>query len=133
MNATNTNPQELTLLKEKFVLEVTQILNDQQALAAEHAKLEEAVRQSKQSNDSREFTVKLTDLLDITRISDELSRKERDLEKRTRKLFHAVSPSNMFISQEYFDAWIAIDETKAVRFDYEADRIVVREEATRVS
>jgi hypothetical protein len=104
MNATNTNPQELTLLKEKFKHEVTQILNDQQILAAEYAKLEETVRQSKQGSDSREFTVKLTDLLDITRISDELSRKERDLEKRTRKLMHVVSPSNMFISQEYFDA-----------------------------
>jgi hypothetical protein len=109
------------------VLEVRQILKDQKQLEEEYAKLKDTVKKYRQGNEASDFTIKLEDLLDITHISDDLSQRDTALDLKSRELFDLVSPSNIFVSQEFFNAWIEVHETMAVRWDYQKDRIEVRE------
>ena len=124
---TNITPQELSSLKEDFIAGITQVLNDQKIHEEEYSRLVDIVNQSKHDIGDKDFTVKFEDLLHITRISDELSIRKDEIEKSARKLFHSLTPSNIFVSQEFFDAWIEVSENMFVRFDYMEDRLVVRE------
>ncbi len=118
---------ESVKLEDKFFEEAQQI----QAMQDEINNIQDQLDKAFESTEMKEFpfgkVVDFERILLLKQISEELEPKRERMRESIINLYHSLFPGDIFISQNFFDVWVAIKQKWVIRFAYDLEIIELKE------